>query len=1055
MLKTLKLTIIGVLMSSLAFGQVVTRKDAQNPNQGKKPKKEIALKSAGDFQKKIQAMDKPERKTKGVIAFSEDFSGGSIPSTFTLYNQDGLTPAQQVSYVTDAWIANPNLLDSSDYTALSNSWYDPAGTADDWMVTPKITVPAGGNLSWNAIAYDGNFADGYEVLISTTDSLVGSFTTVLFSVPAENSVWTARNVSLSAYAGQDVFIAFRNNSNDKFLLAIDDIEIFQPDPYEIGVTNISEPNNDSGCMLTANENVTINIENFGADSIIGGFDVYYSINGNTPVVENITDTLLPGTNMDYTFTAAADMSNYQTYDIKAYTAYPQDNDQSNDTAYTSVVSADGQIQVKITTDDYPDEISWEILDQNNQVVAVSPVYDVEDTTYVTNICALQSDCYTFNIYDSYGDGIYSPGGYEVYFNSTLVDSSFTFSGAQASVYNIGNGCNANDLWVKAVFTLGEFPMDGGSPQEVQAIIMNRGSDDQTNAEVYLDITGANTYQDTITIPSLMSLEQDTITFTGFNPSSKGVNDVTVSVPADDNNANNSASYYQEVTDYTYNYADTAAIADGIGFNEDEGMMLAKFHVHGSKAVEAAMVNVSGSAAGNQLFGVLLDTSGNLLSTGQPVTIMPSDTNTYVELPIMPYNATDEDILVGCAQIANPNTGYFPLNTQTEDPGRADAFYIISGLAGGALTEVPGMGRWMIKGVIMDAISDDAILAGISEIETGCDITMKDVEINIYNNGKDTIMGLDAGYMVNNGSPVVETLTDTIVPGDTIQYTFSGQIDASAYGHYMVKAYVELTGDTLPSNDTAMTEFYNVEPTDVPYSTSFEMTDDNYAWKFLDGNNDGTAPSVIDAGSAAHHGTNLVFVPGGATKQDEYIVSRCLNLEAGKTYQLSFWHHAGSFLGMPIPENVQIVMGTSPDPASLTTLVADLGVVDVTTFTEVGVNFEVNTDDVYYIAFNVTTDQAYYYLIDDVSISDVTSVEEQVASNMKVYPNPTNDILNVEGSELNIQHIEVYNNMGQLVFADEVNRAQVQLNVADYKAGMYFIRMMTDQGIVTKKFQVNK
>ncbi len=1040
-------------MSSLAFGQVAVRKDVQNPQQGKKQKKEIALKSAADFQKKIRSQAKPERKTKGIVLFSEDFSGGAIPSTFTLYNQDGLSPAAQVSYVTDAWIGNPNLLDSTDYTAVSTSYYSPAGTADDWMVTPKLHIAPQANLSWNAIAYDGSYADGYEVLISTTDSLVSSFTTVLFSVPAENSMWTARNVNLSAYAGQDVFIAFRNNSNDKFLLAIDDIEIFQPDPFEIGVTNISEPNNDAGCVLTAAENVTVNIENFGSDSITDGFDVSYTINGSTPVVETITDTLLPGANMNYTFTAAADLSAYQGYDIKAYTSYPQDNDQSNDTAYTSVVSADAQIQVKITTDNYPDETTWEIVDENNQVVATSPVYDMEDTTYSTNVCVLQSGCYTFNIYDSYGDGIFSPGGYEVYFNSTLVDSSFSFVSDQATVYNIGGGCKANDLYVKAIHTLGEFPKDGGSPQWVSAIVWNRGTADQTNAEVHLDITGANSYQDTITIPSLLSLEQDTIVFTGFNPTAMGVNDVTVSVAADENNSNNSASYYQEVTDYTFNHADTTEIAYGVGFNDAAGMMVAKFHVHGSKAVEAAMINISGSAAGNQLFGVLMDASGNILSTGQPVTIMPSDTNTYVELPIMPYNATDEDIYVGFAQTANPNTGYFPLNIQTEDPGRANAFYYVSGLNGGALTEAPGMGRWMIKGIIMDPISDDAILTEVSDIESGCDISMKDVEINIYNNGIDTIMGLDAGYIVNNGTPVVETLSDTIIPGDTIQYTFTAQIDASAYGHYLVKAYVELSGDTMAENDTAMTGFYNVEPTDVPYSTSFEMSDDNYAWKFIDGNNDGAVASIINAGAAAHQGTNIIYVPGGSVKQDEYVVSRCLNLEAGKTYQLNFWHRVGSFFG-PIPEDVQIVMGTSPDPAALTTMVANLGTVDATAFTEVGVNFQVATDDVYYIAFNVTTDQAYYYLIDNVSVSDVTSVEEQMAANMKVYPNPTNDILNVEGSELNIQQIEVYNNMGQLVFADEVNRTKVQLNVADYKAGMYFIRMMTDQGIVTKKFQVN-
>lgn len=1054
MIKTLKLTVIGVLISTLAFAQYTDRKDVKVPGQGKAPKKEMALKGANDFQKTFTKKQQKASAAKAVTIFSEDFSSGSIPSTFTLYNQDGLTPASNVSYVTDAWVANPNLQDSTDYTALSTSWYSPAGAADDWMVTPKITIPSGAFLSWNAIAYDPSYPDGYEVLISTTDSAIASFTTTLFSVSAENSAWTPRNVSLSAYAGQDVFIAFRNNSNDMFLLAIDDILVYQPDPYEIGVTAITEPNNNSGCAQTATENVTIDIENFGADSITNGFDVYYSINGSTPVSETISDTLLPGATMSYTFSTVADLSAYQNYDIVAYTSYPQDNVQSNDTASTSVVSADAQLTVKIHTDNYPSEISWELLDETNQVIATSPVFDTGDSIYTTDVCILSAGCYTLNIMDSYGDGILPPGGYEVYYNSTLVDSSYSFTGALASVYHIGSGCAANDMSVEMMYALGKFPKDGGSPQEVTAIVKNWGTNDLTNAKVFLDITGANTYQDTVNIATLNSLDTDTVTFTGFNATALGVNNVNVSVATDDNNSNNSMDYRQEVTDYTFNHADTAAIDQGIGFNDAAGMMVAKYHVNGTKSVRAARVNVSGSAAGNQLYGVLLDANGNILSTGAPVTIAAADTNTYVYLPINPFNVTDQDIYVGFAQIANPTAGYFPCNVQIEDPARSDVFYYVSGLNGGALTMNNTLGRWMIEGVIMNGVAVDAYMTGITEISTSCNMTDANVEIGIYNNGLDSIMGIDASYVVNNASPVTETINDTILPGDTLMYTFNTPIDASAFNLYEVEAYVTLAIDTINDNDTANTFFYNVEPADIPYSTGFEATDDYYAWTMIDGNDDGVVPTVLNAGTAAHSGTMIAYVPGGSVKQDEYVVSRCLNLEAGKTYEVSFWHRVGSFWGMAIPEDVQLVIGTSPDPASMTTMIADMGTIDVVAFTNASYNFQVSSNDVYYIAFHVTTDSPYYYLIDEFSVTDVTSVEETAENLAKVYPNPTNNILNVDGGELNIEQVQVYNTMGQLMHSEDVHASNVQLDVADYKAGMYFIRMMTDRGMITKKFQVN-
>lgn len=1051
MLKFFKLTFIGLLVSTLAFAQNTDRSIMKYPKKSKAPKSEKILFGANEFQKSFK--EKTENKnTKATTVFLEEFSSGSIPSSFTLYDQDGLTPATNVSYVNAAWVANPNILDSSDYTALSTSWYDPPGTADDWMITPKISIPIGAQMSWDAITYDATYPDGYEVLISTTDSSISSFTTTLFSVAAENSSWTNRTVSLNAFSGQTVFIAFRNNSNDKFLLAIDDIHVYQPDPYELAVNNITEPNNNS-CTQTNAENVTIEIENAGSDSITGGFDVYYAINGNTPVTETITDTLIPGDTMMYTFNTTADLSAYQTYDIKAYTAFPQDNNQNNDTAYSSVVSADGVVSVELTTDGYPSEISWELVDQNNQIIATSPVYDTKDTTITTNVCIISSNCYTFTIYDTFGDGIMSPGGYAIYMDSVLVDSSYSFNGSQESVYHIGNGCPANDLSVEILYALGKFPKDGGSPQSFKAVVKNWGTDNQTNTEVYLDITGANTYQDTVSISSINSLDSDTVMFSGFNPSSLGTGNINVAVATDEDNSNNAQNYRQEVTTATFNHADTSAMSQGIGFNTGEGFMLARYHVHGTKSIEAARVNVSGSAAGNQIFGVLVDANGNILSTGSPVSINAADTNTYVELPLNPFNINDQDIYIGFAQMANPSNGYFPLNTQIEEPGRTDAFYYVSGLNGGALTNSADLGRWMLEGVISDPISDDAILTKITDIKSGCNLSSKAVEIGIYNNGTDTIFNIDVAYTVNGGTPVTESLTDTIGPLDTLMYTFPTPVDASAFNSYDIKAYVDLADDTIHENDSAMIRFYNIEPTDVPYTTGFENFDDNYAWTFIDANNDGVMASVIPNANA-HSGANIVEVPGGSGKQNEYVISRCMNLDSGKTYQVSFWHHAGSFFGTPIPENVELVMGTSPEPASLTTLIEDLGTVDEVSFTKSAHTFSVGTSDVYYIAFHITTDMSFFYRIDDFTVSDVTSLEETAESMMSIYPNPAKNIVTVDGGELNIDQVQIYNTMGQMITSKEANSSKLQLNVSDYKAGMYFIRMMTNQGLVVKKFQVN-
>jgi hypothetical protein len=196
-------------------------------------------------------------KVSGTVYFSEDFDGipGStaggpgtyvFPSGWVLANVDGLTPASAVAYVNAAWIRREDFANNvADSAAFSTSWYSPAGQSDDWMISPPITIGANTVLTWNAIAYDASYPDGYEVRISTTTQNVNGCLAnpALFSIPAENSSWTERSVNLGAagYSNQTVYIAWRNNSIDKFLLLIDDIVVQENLNYDAQITSVLQP----------------------------------------------------------------------------------------------------------------------------------------------------------------------------------------------------------------------------------------------------------------------------------------------------------------------------------------------------------------------------------------------------------------------------------------------------------------------------------------------------------------------------------------------------------------------------------------------------------------------------------------------------------------------------------------------------------------------------------------------------------------------------------------------------------------------------------------------
>ncbi len=87
----------------------------------------------------------------------------------------------------------------------------------------------------------------------------------------------------------------------------------------------------TGCARTALETVTARIQNYSSVTL-SGFDVAYSVNGGTPVVENIGGLAIPpGNSANYSFAAKADLSAVGTYTFALYTLLAGDGNPGNDT----------------------------------------------------------------------------------------------------------------------------------------------------------------------------------------------------------------------------------------------------------------------------------------------------------------------------------------------------------------------------------------------------------------------------------------------------------------------------------------------------------------------------------------------------------------------------------------------------------------------------------------------------------------------------------------------------------------------------------------------------
>lgn len=105
---------------------------------------------------------------------------------------------------------------------------------------------------------------------------------------------------------------------------------------------------------------------------------------------------------------------------------------------------DATLTVEILTDDFGNETTFQVVNQNTGSVVASGGPFPDATLITVNVPVDSEGCYTFTIFDAFGDGIccgFGLGSYEVFFEGNSVGSGGAF-GASESISDIG-GCGAN------------------------------------------------------------------------------------------------------------------------------------------------------------------------------------------------------------------------------------------------------------------------------------------------------------------------------------------------------------------------------------------------------------------------------------------------------------------------------------------------------------------------------------------------------------------------------------------------------------------------------------
>jgi hypothetical protein len=163
------------------------------------------------------------------------------------------------------WMQANSIFHSGAHSAII-AWQDTGG--EDWLVTPQLNIVAGDSLKfWTRRFWPAVYEpDTLQIRVSTTDTSVASFTTVLATYDVNtfpNPDFGEYKIDLSSFAGQNVFIAFRHydfNGNGMYL---DDVSVAGSVPVELASFAASVSGNDvTLSWMTATElnNSGFNVE---------------------------------------------------------------------------------------------------------------------------------------------------------------------------------------------------------------------------------------------------------------------------------------------------------------------------------------------------------------------------------------------------------------------------------------------------------------------------------------------------------------------------------------------------------------------------------------------------------------------------------------------------------------------------------------------------------------------------------------------------------------------------------------------------------------------------
>lgn len=151
--------------------------------------------------------------------FREDFEGSVFPPDgWTVINSDGGG---------SSWGSSAsNNHTTGGVSSAFHKWGSLGYAETGWLITPQIVLASGGQYSLDfwSLNLDADYYGNNAVLVSTTGTSTSDFTQV-WSPSAVSGEWENTLIDLTAYQGQNIYIAFRYQGTYTHGWLLDDISI--------------------------------------------------------------------------------------------------------------------------------------------------------------------------------------------------------------------------------------------------------------------------------------------------------------------------------------------------------------------------------------------------------------------------------------------------------------------------------------------------------------------------------------------------------------------------------------------------------------------------------------------------------------------------------------------------------------------------------------------------------------------------------------------------------------------------------------------------------------